>query len=435
MATQQPKRVRCVIYTRKSVEQGLEQEFNSLDAQRAACEAYIASRRMDGWELIPDHYDDGGFSGGNMKRPAFQRLLEDVRAGKIDMIVCYKIDRLSRRLLDFADVFKFLEDHNVAFCCVTQEFNTSTSMGRMVMNLLMTFAQFEREQSAERVRDKMVSTCQKGMWPGGPVPYGYKAVERRLVPDPETAPKLRRIFELYVETGGSRLKIIRKLTEAGIYRFPAKGVPFNTNMLDRCLKNATYIGKVVYGDKVYDGVHEPILDLELWNKVQGMIKRIDRSVKVPGRPRAFSLLDGLISCGTCGSSMSYAWTSKKKNGTKYGYYVDVGDAKRGTSTCQVRRIAAALVEPAVEREVFKLLKTPTMLSLVAEELGCSYFEALAALDNEIAFWQSCTPEQERGLFSALLEKVIVKPQALDLRVRTAGYQKFIGEIKDGNLNG
>ncbi|MBQ6352726.1 MAG: recombinase family protein, partial [Lentisphaeria bacterium] len=196
---EKPKRVRCAVYTRKSVEEGLEMEFNSLDAQREAGEAYIASQRANGWVCLPDRYDDGGFSGGNMNRPALKRLLADAEDGKIDIIVVYKLDRLSRSICDFAELSKWFDKWNVAFVSVTQEINTSTSSGRMMLNILMTFAQFEREQIAERVRDKMSASRKKGKWVGGSVPIGYKVVDKKLVPDEETVPIVKRIFQRYLE--------------------------------------------------------------------------------------------------------------------------------------------------------------------------------------------------------------------------------------------
>ena len=212
---EKPKRVRCAVYTRKSVEEGLEMEFNSLDAQREAGEAYIASQRANGWVCLPDRYDDGGFSGGNMNRPALKRLLADAEDGKIDIIVVYKLDRLSRSICDFAELSKWFDKWNVAFVSVTQEINTSTSSGRMMLNILMTFAQFEREQIAERVRDKMSASRKKGKWVGGNVPIGYKVVDKKLVPDEETVPIVKRIFQRYLEIQSPTM-IARELNADGI---------------------------------------------------------------------------------------------------------------------------------------------------------------------------------------------------------------------------
>ena len=209
------RQIRCAVYTRKSVEEGLEMEFNSLDAQREAAESYIASQRANGWVCLPDRYDDGGFSGGNMNRPALQRLLADAEAGKIDIIVVYKIDRLSRSICDFASLSKSLDKWNVAFVSVTQEINTSNSSGRMMLNILMTFAQFEREQIAERVRDKMAASRKKGKWVGGSVPIGYRVVDKKLVVDEATAPIVQRIFRRYLETQSPKL-IAQELNDDGI---------------------------------------------------------------------------------------------------------------------------------------------------------------------------------------------------------------------------
>lgn len=241
--------VRCAIYTRKSTEEGLDQEFNSLDAQRAACEAYIEARRLDGWILINDHYDDGGYSGGNMKRPQFQRLLSDIRDRKVDMVVCYKLDRLSRSLFDFSYIFNEFDKHGVSFSCVTQELNTATSTGRMVINRLMTFAQFERELCAERVSDKVAATRKKGLWTGGVIPYGYQLENRHLIIDPQTAPNVVKIFEWYLELGTPK-RVARRLAEHGILRHPEKNKPWDTRLVLSALQNCIYIGQIPHKDSL-----------------------------------------------------------------------------------------------------------------------------------------------------------------------------------------
>lgn len=426
--------VRCAIYTRKSVEEGLEQEFNSLDAQRSTCESFIRAKMYEGWVCLPQHYDDGGFSGGNTNRPAFKQLMSDIEAGKIDMVVVYKIDRLSRSLYDFSDIFKTFEVHHCCFASVTQEFNTSTSMGRMVMNLLMTFAQFEREQTAERVRDKMRATRKQGLLPGGVTPYGYRRDNKRLVPDPATAAHVTRIFQLYRDLGSPR-QVCRQLAQDGIWRDAEARKPWKTPNLAVVLRNPVYVGEVAYEGSTVQGKHAPILDRALWDDVQRMLAAVSVQPPEVRRKTVPALLGGIIRCGHCGASLSYMWTSKNKNGArKYGYYVCLTDSKRGVSLCPVKRVSAQMIEPIVEAEVMSFLKTPTMLQLIADELETPYANVWEVLNAPEAFWTHITPAQKRELFQLVLASVMVYDHSLDIRFRTGGNQKLIKEVQDGHGN-
>ena len=419
---------RCAIYTRKSVEEGLEQEFNTLDAQRMACEAYIAAKHLEGWVCLETRYDDGGYSGGTLKRPAFQRLMDDVRADKVDMIVCYKIDRLSRSLLDFTQVFNELEKHHVSFSCVTQELNTSTSMGRMCMNLLMTFAQFERELASERTSDKMAATRRKGFWPGGTVPYGYKRIDKRLVVDPETAPNVIKIFEWYLELGTPKL-VAKRLAENGIMRFPKKNKPFDTVMVATALRNCVYIGRVPLKSESFKGVHEPIVSMELWNKVAARLKTVAVKPKAERRISSPALLTSLVRCGHCGNALSYTWTGKSRNGTRYGYYACRKDMRRGVSTCTVKSVPAQLIEPLVESESIKFLKTPTMLRTLAGERCISPFEMRRQLESPETFWTSLTPVAKRDLLAGIIESVTVYESSVDIKFKAKGDKRLMEEFK------
>lgn len=421
--------VRCAIYTRKSVEEGLDQEFNTLDAQRFACESYISARRMDGWVVLPEHYDDGGYSGGNMKRPAFQRMMDDIRHGKIDMVICYKIDRLSRSLADYTLIFREFEEHHVAFACVTQEFNTSTSMGRMVVNLLMTFAQFEREMTSERVRDKMAATRKKGVWVGGYVPYGYKRVDKKLVPDPKTAPKVSRIFELYLQLGTPKL-VARQLEKEGIFYNAEANKLWDTPKISTALRNCLYIGRVPLKDETYPGQHEGIISQELWDKVQARLKKIEALPKSERRTHSPALLTGLLRCGHCLDALSHTWTGKKKDGTRYAYYTCRKDMRRGHSMCPVRAIPAQLIEPFVEAEVIRFLKTPTMLRKMAEQRQCSPYECRRLLEAPEAFWANYTPVMKRDLFQSVIERITVYQSSIDIVFRTKGDAHLAEEFKN-----
>jgi site-specific DNA recombinase len=269
------KLARCAIYTRKSTEHNLDLAFNSLDAQREACEAYIKSQAHEGWRLIPGRYDDGAFSGASLERPALQQLLADVRAGKIDIVLVYKVDRLTRSLADFAKLIELFDAHDVSFVSVTQSFNTSSSMGRPTLNVLLSFAQFERELIGERVRDKIAASKRKGLWVGGPVPLGYAAVDKKILVVPAEAEAVRTIFARYLQFGSVRL-LAEDLDRRGIRSKPRRlstgrtvgGRRFGVGALAHLLKNRFYIGEVVYRGEVHRGEHEPILDPTLFEAVQ-----------------------------------------------------------------------------------------------------------------------------------------------------------------------
>jgi site-specific DNA recombinase len=293
--------LRCAVYTRKSTEDGLEQEFNSLHAQREACEAYILSQRHEGWSLVPSAYDDGGFSGGNMDRPGMKALMADVDAGLVDVIVVYKVDRLTRSLADFAKIVERLDAQQASFVSVTQAFNTTTSMGRLTLNVLLSFAQFEREVTGERIRDKIAASKRKGMWMGGPVPLGYQVIERKLVAVHEEAARVRAVMQRYIASSSADV-LIGQLERDGIvtkvqYRTSGPhrgGIPFRRGSLFHLLKNPIYRGKIVHKGKIYDGEHEAIVDEQLWTQVQCRLKE-----KAPPRRRATNepqqaLLAGLI---------------------------------------------------------------------------------------------------------------------------------------------
>ena len=324
--------LRCAVYTRKSTEDGLEQEFNSLDAQREACEAYITSQRHEGWTLVPNRYDDGGFSGGNMERPGLKALLADVDAGQVDVIVVYKVDRLTRSLADFAKIVERLDAKEASFVSVTQAFNTTTSMGRLTLNVLLSFAQFEREVTGERIRDKIAASKKKGIWMGGPVPLGYQVVERKLVPVPEEAERVRTIMRRYLEVRNvpALIEILR--AEGVVTKVQQRasgphrgGIPFARGSLFHLLKNPIYRGKIVHKGKVYDGEHEPIVDEDLWERVQMYLAE-----KAPPRKRSTNepqraMLRGLVT-DPHGRPMVPTYGSSKIK--RYAYYETRKDLAR-----------------------------------------------------------------------------------------------------------
>lgn len=349
--------VRCAIYTRKSTEEGLQQDFNTLDAQRESAEAYITAHKHEGWVSLADRYDDGGYTGGNLDRPAFKRLISDVEAGRIDAIVVYKIDRLSRSLLDFARVMELLERHNVALIAITQSLDTKTSMGRLTLNVLLSFAQFEREIISERTRDKIAAARRKGKFAGGKPLLGYDILVApggsKLVVNKAEARRVREIFELFIELG-SLIPTVRELNRRGWHnktwtsRSGKKmgGRPFDKPTLYRLLCSVVYLGKVTHGDHVYAGEHEAIVNQQLFDRVQSLMRRNKHVGGKHVRNKHNTLLRGLVRCAHCGCGMSHHFTTK--NGTtRYRYYVCNNAQKRGWSSCPSASVPAAAIEAFV----------------------------------------------------------------------------------------
>ena len=318
------KQVRCAIYTRVSTDQGLDQDFNSLDAQYEASQAYIRSQAHAGWMLVRAKYDDGGFSGGNTDRPALQRLLQDVRSGKIDVIVVYKVDRLTRSLADFAKLVELFDAHSASFVSVTQQFNTTTSMGRLTLNVLLSFAQFEREVTSERIRDKISASKRKGLWVGGMVPLGYDTKNRKITANEAEAERVRTIFRGYLRLGSLNL-LMAELRKRGIVSKARTlklgktvgGIPFTRGPLAHLLRNRFYIGEVVFKGEVFQGEQPAILDRELFDAVQTKLDDQARE-QTSLRGKSEALLVGRI-FDDAGNRMTP--THARKNGIKYRYYL------------------------------------------------------------------------------------------------------------------
>ncbi len=323
----QPKSIRCAIYTRKSSEEGLEQDFNSLAAQREACAAYILSQAGEGWVCVPNEYDDGGFSGGNMERPGLKALLDDVASGHVDIVVVYKVDRLTRSITDFGRIVETLDNAGVSFVSITQAFNTTTSMGRLTLNVLLSFAQFEREVTGERIRDKIAASKAKGMYMGGNPPLGYDPIDRKLVINPEEAEVVRRIFALYIEHKSAAV-VHDQLKEEGITskRWQSRqgtwrgGGPMGRGALMALLKNPVYIGKITHKGAVHEGQHDAILDLETFGRAR-RIMRVNAGARAAVSAASYEAnpLKGKL-FDACGNPMAPSFSSKK-NGTRYRYYV------------------------------------------------------------------------------------------------------------------
>ena len=358
------KKFRCAIYTRKSTEDGLEQDFNSLDAQREACEAYIKSQKHEGWELLTDSYDDGGISGSTMSRPALSQLLADVSLKRIDIIVVYKVDRLTRTLSDFAKMVDIFEKNTVSFISITQQFNTTTSMGRLTLNVLLSFSQFEREITAERIRDKIAASKKKGMWMGGQVPLGYEALEKKLVVNKDAAKIVKTLYQLYLKLGNVRsLKDMSDQlgikTKICIYKsgHQTGGKYFSQSHLYKLLKNPTYIGKVLHKGQLYDGVHEAIIDQPLWDRVQTLLKNNSSKRVHRTNFKSPNLLTGLL----YDADNRYLTPSHTCKGSKrYRYYISA--ARNKEKTHLVWRLPAIELENIILDGLTKFLSDSRQLT-------------------------------------------------------------------------
>ena len=348
------KTVRCAVYTRKSTEEGLDQEFNSLQAQRESAEAYIKSQRHLGWTLLPQHYDDGGFTGGNIERPALKRLLEDIEAHRVDCVMVYKVDRLSRSLLDFARLMDLFDQRSVSFVSVTQQFNTTTSLGRLTLNILLSFAQFEREIIGERTRDKMSAARRKGKWVGGMPVLGYDVDPRggSLLVNEKEARRVREIFRLYethrsVGAVAEELQRRRWTTKSWTTKHGSRhvGSVFDKVTLLRLLTNAIYMGKVEHKGTIYSGEQAAIIEPELWEGINTELRAARRGRSGTLRTRQNALLKGLLFCRSCDQPMVPTYTSK--GARRYRYYVCRVAHEKGWDACPTKSIAAGVIEESV----------------------------------------------------------------------------------------
>lgn len=385
-------RIRCAIYTRKSSEEGLDQEFNSLDAQRESAEAYIASQKAEGWMALSTRYDDGGFSGGSMERPALERLLRDIEAGKIDCIVVYKVDRLSRSLLDFARIMETFDRHGVSFVSVTQQFNTTHSMGRLTLNILLSFAQFEREIIGERIRDKIAAQKRKGKWAGGVPVLGYD-VDRsgpspRLVVNAKEVARVREIFNLYLSKG-SLLPVVHELERRGWAnkRRVTKtgkqlgGRTFDKATLHHLLINPVFTGKLSHKGVLYEGEHHAIVDQDVFDRVQAMLKHNGRTGGIENRNKYGALLRGLLRCKCCDSAMTHTFSSSR-GGQFYRYYRCVRLIKSGSARCPGGTLPAMEIERLVVDEVRGLANDKSLLAQVLEQAQANVAGEIAMLSKE-----------------------------------------------------
>jgi site-specific DNA recombinase len=415
------RRLRCAIYTRKSSEEGLDMEFNSLDAQREACEAYIASQRSEGWAAIREPYDDGGVSGGTLDRPALQRLLADVEAGLIDVIVVYKIDRLSRSLMDFARLVEIFDRNQVTFVSVTQSFNTTTSMGRLTLNILLSFAQFEREVIGERIRDKFAASRKRGMWMGGYVPLGYDVRDRKLIINEPEAATVRMIFKRFVAIG-SATKLAKALVAEGVRT--KSGRPVDKGYIYRLLNSRVYLGEATHKDASYPGEHVAIIDRSLWDKVHSILQTSPRLRAANARARTPALLKGLIFTET-GCAMTPAFT--KKGSRQYRYYVSMDVIRNralGESPGPLR-LPAPMVEDAVIGEIHRMIRAPeitarTIAALRRDGVKVEEAAVVATLARFERLWGALYPAEQARIVQLLVERITVSTNGIAVDLRKEG---------------
>lgn len=392
-ASAMPHNVRCAIYTRKSTEEGLQQEFNTLDAQRESGEAYIAAQKNEGWVCLPDRYDDGGFTGGNLERPAVKRLMADIEAGRIDCVVVYKVDRLSRSLMDFARMMQVFERHNVSFVSVTQQFNTTHSMGRLTLNILLSFAQFEREIISERTRDKIAAARRKGKWSGGKPLLGYDTLASvggtKLIVNEDEALQIRSIFDLYLKHE-SLIPAVKEIANRGWTnkRWTTKagksigGRPFDKVTLYQLLTNITYLGQVRYKTEVHAGEHAGIVDRGVFQRVQAVLQRNGRSGGALVRNKYGALLKGILHCGSCNCAMIHSYTAKANR--RYRYYVCLNAQKRGWHTCPTKSVPAAEIERFVVDQIRGIGRDPAVAASAIKKARLQAQSSLTQLRAEHA---------------------------------------------------
>ncbi len=444
MSSDQKPILHCAIYTRKSSEEGLEQSFNSLDAQREAGEALILSQRHEGWRVLPARYDDGGYSGGTLERPALKRLLEDIQAKKINLVVVYKVDRLTRSLADFAKIVEALDARGVSFVSVTQQFNTSTSMGRLTLNVLLSFAQFEREVTGERIRDKIAASKRKGMWMGGPVPLGYDLKVRKLVPQPAEAALVCGIFELYLKLGCVRklavqlqqenIKTKSWTTKAGAN---IGGTVFARGHLYLLLRNRLYLGEIRHRERWYPGEHPGIVPRELWDKVQAQLDNNFRTHRKRARDQSSSLLTGLIEDEE-GNRFTPSFTIKR--GRRYRYYVSqpaLGNP--GAVSERPVRVPAHEVESRVTERLQAFLRSDAeifdALSATAEEPTgpTTLLPLLAAAKKLAAQLPSLSADGLRDLMTSFLHRVMIQDSSIQVMIRSCDLRRVLKN--DGQVLG
>lgn len=429
---------RCAIYTRKSSREGLEQEFNSLDAQREAATAYIHSQRHEGWLLVDDHYNDGGCSGGNMNRAGLQRLMKDIESNKVDTVVVYKIDRLTRSLTDFARLVEFFDHHQVSFVAVTQQFNTTSSMGRLTLNILLSFAQFEREMTGERIRDKVAMSKQKGKWMGGVPPLGYLAYQQKLTVHPDDAATVQKAFSYFVETG-SALKTIQRLNDEGHrtrimnYRNGQQrgGQEFTTTYLYKLLHNRTYLGETGHKGQWFRGEHPAIISIHLWQKVQAELsKGAAKRRREQEWKNGSAMLKGILKDE---QGTALVATHTRKRGKLHRYYVSNKAIKQGYGQLSIPPIPAETIENIVSETLQDLIITPeiryqTWQLIQDTDTTINQEQVTSGLTDLAEIWPELFPEEQARLLRLMIERIVVSEKSLELQLHSEGLLEAAMEL-------
>ena len=437
------KRLRCAVYTRKSSEEGLDQEYNSVDSQRDAGHAYIASQRAEGWIPVVDDYDDPAFYGGNMERPGLRRLMADIEVGKVDIVVVYKIDRLTRSLADFSKMVEVFERQGVSFVSVTQQFNTTTSMGRLMLNVLLSFAQFEREVTGERIRDKIAASKRKGKWVGGVPSLGYDVVNRKLVSNDAEAEVVRRMFTDYPRVGSTTM-FVQQLRHEGVTTksWVAQsgndrvGKLIDKSALYKILNNPVYIGEIRHKGVPYPGEHEAIITKSQWEVVQAALaSKPNGAKKGQTRTERPALLKGLIF--TLDGRAMTPHATKGNGGRLYRYYLSTRDAKEGLGTSGVKMLPAGEVEEAVMAQLRGILRSAEVVTQVWREIsklkdkataGMNEMQVAVALNRIDLVWDQLFPLEQYRIVQLLVDRIIVSPNELQVKLHPNGVENLALDV-------
>ncbi len=433
------RRLRCAVYCRVSSDERLGQEFNSIDAQKEAGHAYIASQRAEGWIPVADDYDDPGFSGGNTERPAFKRLMADIEAGKVDVIVVYKLDRLTRSLADFAKMIEVFDRQGVSFSSVTQQINSATSMGRLMLNVLLSFAQFEREVTGERIRDKIAASKRKGMWMGGVPPLGYDVKDRRLVPNEREAKVVRHIFQRFAELGSST-KLVKELRLDGVTSKAwttqdgrdRQGKLIDKGLVYKILGNRTYLGELRHRDTWVKGEHQPLVELSAWEAAQSILNINPRTRGNNTRAKIPFLLKGLVE-GLDGRALTAAWT-RKGAGKLYRYYVHTRENKEHAGASGLPRLPALELEASVIEQMRLVLRAPDLKTRVARlmtrtDKSIDEAQVCLAMLQIDKIWDQLFPVEQERIVRLLIRKVVVTPHNIEVQFRAHGMERLAAELK------
>lgn len=425
---------RCAVYCRVSSDERLDQSFNSIDAQKEAGHAFIKSQTHEGWIAVADDYDDGGFSGGNMDRPALKRLLADIEAGRIDIVVVYKIDRLSRSLADFARMVEVFDRCGVSFSAVTQQINSATSMGRLMLNVLLSFAQFEREVTGERIRDKIAASKAKGMWMGGPLPLGYDVQNRLLVVNEAEATVVRRIFADFARDR-STTHMVRSYAAEGIRT--KTGRTFCKQSIYKLLHNRMYLGEIVHKGRYYPGQHSPILTRAQWQAAHDVLAQTaeERRAAVATDGRGLPLLRGLLFT-TSGERLIPTHTVRK--GRCYRYYTPAKDRHYGAGASNFGSLPAEPIEALLVKQICEVLRAPESVQAVWDRVRASAIDldqarVVVLMRQLAAVWPSLFPAEQRRLAQLLIERVLIGDDGLEILWRDSGWVELIDELRPGSI--